>query len=109
MKPMTEAQAWRYLARRWDRPSEMEDYPHEYGVNLDPHLGLARGICVCIGDLVGAGRIAEGTAEAMGARMSLMKPEDAEAYWWPHSRRGARSRAAFCRRMAKLAAKEAAK
>ena len=106
MKPMTEAQAWASIGRAWTRPTLFDG---KYWAVVKEAEKVFRvfagghGICPCINDLVMVGAISERRAGQMKGRL----PERREGlFCWPTTRAGARARAAFCRRMAKLASKE---
>lgn len=107
---MCEAAAWRYLARRWDvaaRPGR--------GFNVEVRLVgrvFAWGLCSALRHLEDRasgrrGALWYDTVRAMQMRLCDNRGGIGVGYWWPNSRAGARLRAAYCRRMARLAEREA--
>ena len=100
MRPMTEAQAWAYLAKQWDNPHVKNG---EAFILIEGRTAF--GLCPSTLALEEAGV----DVWAMRTRRADNKPASGEykTWWWPLTRAGARSRATFCRRMSKLAAKEA--
>ena len=101
MKPMTEAQAWRAIARAWDHPECVDG---EYYAQPVKDHGGGFGVCPCIEDLRVQGAITFARADAMRNRLPERKHG---LFCWVNTRVGARSRAAFCRRMAVLASRAA--
>lgn len=97
-KPMTEAQAWEYIAKTWDKPKKRGD---GYCCSRDG----CSGVCFSISNF----QLLFGVVTGMTNRLRAHRAERADGYWWPQTRAGARSRAAFCRRMARECRKEAAK
>lgn len=104
MKQLTERQAWLYLARKWDRPRrDPEDgFPVVFIFNT---LLLRNCACLCNScfGLFKSGRVIEPIYSDMRNRLHKNKPNSRPGcvFWWPLTKAGARSRAAFCRRMAK--------
>lgn len=103
MRLLTERQAWLRLARAWDRP-----VASEYGT-MQAKVCKSRcvGLCSSIGELECSGKISTDVELRMDERIQAM-PERFGPYCWPLDGRGARSRAAFCRRQARLLAKRKA-
>ena len=96
----TEARAWAYLAQRWDHPQ----------ITSDPTRAIvageryASGLCFSISALVRSRYITSSTAVSMYEGIPL-QARRSNSYVWPRTETGARSRAAFCRQMAKLTAR----
>ena len=88
---MTEQQAWLALAKLWDKPL-LEFWCDDYAVILDnrPRYGL----CGCIAGLPISDWMRERMRRKACGRTQLGR------YRWQLDARGARSRAAFCRKMA---------
>lgn len=107
--PWSERRAWLYLAGRWDKAAPMETKNgllpprRRYYAQL---LGHHRsGLCGCL-RLLSVRRLAP--VRKMRARMRAHPPRSMKPdfYWWRTNADGARRRAAYCRRMAELAAGE---
>lgn len=86
----TEYQAWTYLARRWDVAAQGGQ--REALILRRQHLGL----CGSLRHLYHQARITSIVLTEMESRI----PRGGAAYVWPMTVRGARQRAAFCRKMA---------
>ena len=88
---MTEKQAWLKLAKLWDE-SLLDFWREDYVVILDnrPRYGL----CDCITCLPISDRMRDKMRRKARGRTKLGR------YRWQLDARGARSRAAFCRKMA---------
>ena len=88
---MTEKQAWLKLAKLWDE-SLLDFWREDYVVILDnrPRYGL----CDCITCLPISDRMRDKMRRKARGRTKLGR------YSWQLDARGARSRAAFCRKMA---------
>ena len=103
MKRMTEREAWLYLARKWARTRKAH-------VTLRPADGgeACRGLCACACRLIHLGVVKRKVALGMLGRLHRRRPGKMadESYYWSLTIRGARARAAFCRRMAKEIANE---
>lgn len=114
MKQMTETQAWAYLAGRWAKARPYLKIPGRWHTKV---LGdFEQGLCGSLWALEDAGRISGEVWGAMLERVVRNGPPEIAPFSmvgggrfrWPLTARGARSRAAFCRRMARLARKERA-
>lgn len=97
----TEQAAWLYLARRWDKP--LLAGPEGSGASV-VIAGWCFGLCGSITGLRIKGYITDAMRQAMQMRLECakprIKPSNPGPYWWRCNKTGARSRAAFCRRMA---------
>jgi hypothetical protein len=104
-KQMTERAAWLYLAKRWDKAVLGGDGDAMVRINTDRTI-----VCLCdsILRLQMDERIDVFTESCMVDRIQrLPNINQSSSYKWPRTLRGARSRAAFCRRMAKQCGKKA--
>jgi len=93
---MTEKQAWLYLAKKWDKPKKP---PSDYAfVRIS---GM-----VCFG-LCGSVKMLNITTRSVKRMLNRIEVGWSRTfpfydnYRWPRTRAGAKSRAAFCRKMAK--------
>lgn len=101
---MTEAQAWSYLARRWDKATFHT--PGSTCVEVTIMSQQQYGLCGSVSTLNLTQKVTNETWLTMFQRMQKYKPRDAfMGYWWPCNKAGAKSRAAFCRKMVKLSRK----
>jgi len=104
MKQWSEQRAWKFLAPRWDKAK-----PNRYGAYVMLFGQKPNGLCDCVFELWYRERITDETWDAMVRRMRRHRPASwrkHNPYWWGTTPADARRRAAFCRKMAKLAAKE---
>ena len=95
-RKMTEAQLWAWMARGFARIDKA-------GKRRSP---LWLGMCHAMGAALDDKKIYGRTWQRADNRMKANKPYDLFGpYWWSFTKSGYRERAAFCRRMAKLAAR----
>lgn len=104
-KKMTESQAWAFLAKLWAKKNHFFDGDGDVFVQLDGDKGQRHGICDCIGKLNDMGRLTVRTECKMRDRIGDHPAYELGEFVWPLTTSGARSRAAFCRRMAKATSK----
>ena len=88
---MTEKQAWLKLAKLWDEPV-LDFWCNDYAVILDKRTRY--GLCECITCLPISDRMRDKMRRKARGRTQLGR------YRWQLDARGARARAAFCRKMA---------
>lgn len=99
MRQMTEVQVWPYLAKRWAQAWYRDGW---HTTVLGTRVEGLRGSLAALENF---GEISFATREAMSRKIEafgppqLMKLGPSHGYRWPLTARGARSRAAFCRRM----------
>lgn len=104
LKFKTERAVWVWLAKKWDRPLLGDD-----GTPYITVVGRrVSGLCAA---LVKVRISSEVIRDRLWVRMNRHRPPSAlpGEYWWPLTKRGARSRAAFCRRMVREIDRERAK
>ncbi len=94
---MTEREAWLFLADKWDNV-EGDEHPRYVVVNGYE----AAGLCPCIDSLESADDITPPVAAFMLAK--IPKKRDSHDACWPFTEEGAKARAAFCRKQARLLA-----
>lgn len=99
----TEAETWEALARAIDRGGRVHPrYSYRWG-----QARTFGGLCVALQALDGFTDIPDEQRRAMASRILDHGPRpNPEAYRWPLTPDGDRRRAAFCRRMAKLARRD---
>jgi len=107
-KKMSEREAWLYLAEQWDNaePAHRKKRDHI----IFRHLFFCpTGLCTAIDEVICADAISYRVGRNMRSRMAKHLPRKkrtGKGHRWPTDKKGARSRAAFCRKMAKLCEKE---
>lgn len=103
----SEQQAWEYLACRWEVAPEPRPLQWWSAVVLGARISA---LCPAIDYLRTRRKITLFVHRAMRIRMQAHQPRawlpGIGGIWWPPTRAGARARAAFCRKMARLARKE---
>lgn len=94
---LSEREAWLKLAKLWTKP--------DIGSSDCPRvLDWSFGVCHSVDDLRGMNEISVSLADRM--REKAQNPKDPDAWRWPLTIAGAKSRAAFCRKMAKLCSRK---
>lgn len=94
MKHLSESAAWSKLAKLWDKPQMLHG---------EPCVLLYRNcICGATYELFLRGQLSKDVQNAMDDRSGEARDFTHGAYLYPLTRAGARSRAAFCRKMARL-------
>lgn len=93
----SDKQVWEYLARRWAQAVKVN------AACATIFGWKSRGLCQGLFRLRDFKKTREAEslidlAQSVARERGLVP----EGYWWPTTKRGARSRAAFCRRMARL-------
>jgi hypothetical protein len=108
---MNEAEAWEYLAERWDKASPYTEEVPYVAVIVDHHSSF--GLCYSVVMLDRKKVVDAHTFLEMWVRMGEHLPPSRHTdpvmfgYCWSFTKRGARARARFCRKMAKIAGQEA--
>jgi hypothetical protein len=103
-KKLNERQAWLEIAAAWD---EVTTDDEGTACALLRGTEYHYGICHCIDDLLGHQAISFEVLESMAGKL----PERTwfhRRFCWPRTLRGARQRAAFCRKQAALLARKKA-
>jgi hypothetical protein len=101
---MSESEAWSFLAGMWARAARAETHKAKY------RGGTFYGLCEGVSDLLWDGRITRATAKAMRGAIAKEPPQGGRnGFVWPRTVDGARTRAAFCRRMARATAQRTTK
>lgn len=104
---MTESKAWEYLAKRWDKPRKLKTFISYTASIL--RATDAMGLCQSVWILCAEEMISVATRIEMEKRLEEYGDKqggDLERFFWSTTtKRGAASRATFCRRMAKKTAK----
>lgn len=107
MKKLTQKQAWLHLAAIWSEPLGRKGmaYVHIPGAGTTTYLGL----CTSIGALARIGKISTAINRSMRKKidMEMLRRGPGMLYLWPWTVEGAKSRAAFCRKQAKLCSRRA--
>lgn len=97
-KQLTARAAFLMIARAFDRANKIDGW---YRAKLFDHC--VGGICRAIEVVFECGRTSFKTYDVMYQIIQKNEPYDHDGYWWPqHTKRGAQSRAKFCRKMADL-------
>lgn len=101
-KPLTESQAWAYLAKKWDG-AKLATYGGDLYVEIEPSWMECFGLCDCVHVLADHDHTSDETRDAMLATTQALRRGKGwrGKFAWSHTQRGARARAAFCRKMAK--------
>lgn len=100
----TEIQAWVYLAECWDRARPARrNSPH---VQALVGLGKVWGLCSSLNRLMATQEISESTLKSMEAKLATHPEFSTTVLIWKSNRRGAKSRAKFCRAQVSKIAKE---
>lgn len=112
MKKLSEKQAWLAIAKQCDKPKR--DANGIYFIQpLTPDDWCAYGVCTAVENYSTDDAISHETEDRMMEKLRRHLPEKRfrlskgwdDEFCWPHTLRGWKSRAAFCRRMAKLCGK----
>jgi hypothetical protein len=99
MKKLSEHEAWIFLADKFNQPELLNRQSGEFGIRI--RKLTCHGLCEAIISLPTNSK----TAGVMLARLhALALPREENGFYFPLTRHGARSRAALCRRFAKLTA-----
>lgn len=106
-KKMDQRQAWRFLAKKWDKP----DIVGSRRPVVKIYSTFSDGICLSLKDLYFAAEIGPTLYYTMKNFMHKNKPKDfgqlyTPLYWWSLDMEGAKERAKFCRKMAKICYKK---
>lgn len=96
---MTQIEAWQAMAKLWDKPVPSAIWPGNMIVCAG--WGEYRGMCGVICYWVVTRRISTFTAIVMNRRIKRSLPKKC-AYLFPFTTDGAKKRAAFCRRQARM-------
>lgn len=105
MKKMDQRQTWRYLAKKWDKP---ERFYGECIVHLYKDYN-SFGLCNSLKCLYLDEQISSKVRESMRELMFKHRPHNSRrfsTYWWRNDLTGAKQRAEFCRKMAKICYKK---
>jgi len=95
-----EREAWLYIARRWDRARRCSCDPHCTSFIAHIESFACEGICVCI-DLMPD--VDKDVRERMAQKIYAV--QHGSLFLYPRTLAGAKKRAAFCRKQAKLLTK----
>lgn len=105
---MTEKEAWLYLAKKWDEESYLGDTCEGFSAYVVIKDFRRPGLCHCLRGVRIEKFISQEMYSEMKRKLDSHGPEkkygDTFQYRWPLTMTGAKKRAAFCRRMAKLCA-----
>lgn len=93
---LTEKQAWEKLARAWNNPECDGKVPYV--------LDHSYGICHALSDLRRTNDISDTMENRMVAKAE--NPGERDCWRWPLNCEGAKARAAFCRKQAKLCSRK---
>ena len=105
------AEAWREMADAWTAAQQSFFGGDIYRAQLKGRNGnpvSCFGLCQCLDYLCTAGRITNFERLEMAIPINAKRDYDADGYKWPCDAAGAKARARFCKRQAKLAEAKAA-
>ena len=104
MKYLTERRAWLLLAKEWDKATQAC-----YGGSFQTPSGQYC-LCFAVSHLYHSGPLSRTTRDDMHERLQKHRPAYSrdEVFFWPTDKTGAKKRAAFCRKMAKLCVRKKA-
>lgn len=92
-RKLTEYQAWMKLAKAWDKPSPRSSGDWAVTINGQPHIAL----CICLIAWLTDESISEVVFDSMTDK--IYQGHDG-GFRWTLDSKGAKARAAFCRKMA---------
>lgn len=98
MARMTERQVWLKIAEAWDAAKVLA--PRSYYVTIFNGY-VMYGICPCIEQLVEEDKISFNLGEKMLAKIKAETGAGENSWAFPHTKSGAKKRAALCRKFAK--------